>query len=285
MRRWLLLLLLLPALAGAQGMDIWIFDLADELRPVQRVTDREGYDNQPSFTSDGKSLLFSSDRAGGQVDLFRFELASGKIANLTDTADENEFSAQDWRGEQLMYVLQEGVPYQHLWRRSWNGGERERALTSYVPVGYYARNDVGVLFWGRYTYALFFEPADAEVGPGAGETLRVIDQAGRSIHAIPGSNDFSFVHKQADWRWIIKRLDPATGAVTPIIPISNENEDYCWTPDGALLIADGRSLLRYRPGDEGTWQTVGGLEADGFGSGGRCAVSPDGRRLAVVSPR
>ncbi|MEM9304850.1 MAG: hypothetical protein AAGE01_22245 [Pseudomonadota bacterium] len=283
--RALLLLLALPVSALAQGMDIWLFDRSAELKLVTRVTDREGYDNQPAFTHDGKALLFSSDRAGEQIDLFRFVIATGEIENLTNTPDENEFSPQDWRGEALMFVLQEGVPYQHLWRRAWDGGERERALTSYVPVGYYARNEGGTLFWGRYAYALFHEAADADVGPGAGESLRVIDQAGRSIHAIPDSMDFSFVHKQLDWQWVIKRLDPATGAITPLAPISNANEDYCWTPDDQILMARGATLLSFDPSGENGWQEVGSLAAPGFETGGRCTVSRDGRHLAFVSPR
>jgi hypothetical protein len=283
--RSFLLLALFPALAASQGTDLWLFDRADDLALETRITDREGYDNQPAFTADGKAVLFSSDRAGGQIDLFRFEIAAGEITNLTTTPDENEFSPQDWRGEALMYVLQEGVPYQHLWRRAWGGDQRERALTSYVPVGYYARNDVGVLFWGRYAYALFFEPAAADVGPGAGESLRVVGQAGRSIHAIPGTSDFSFVHKQSDWQWVIKRLDPATRAITPLVGIGNANEDYCWTPDGMMLMADGAKLLGFRPDTDESWQPAGALEAPGFISGGRCAVSPDGRHVVFVSSR
>jgi hypothetical protein len=32
-------------------------------------------------------------------------------------------------------------------------------------------------------------------------------------------------------------------------------------------------------------ETAAELEAEGFGNGGRCAVSPDGRYLAVVARR
>jgi len=275
----------MPASLLAQGYDIYLFDIGRDFRLAQQVTDREGYDNQPAFTLDSQSLMFSSDRADGQTDLFRFRIADGQVTNLTSTPDENEFSPQPYGDDRFSYVLQEGNPYQHVWHRAYEGGEAQRLLTSYVPVGYYARNEEGVLFWGRYAYSLFFEPAGVDVGPGAGESLYVIDQAGRSIHAIPGSDHFSFVHKQSDWSWVIKRFDSDSKALTPLVSISPDNEDYCWHPDGFMITAAGSKLLEFKPGDDEGWQDLAELEAPGLDKGGRCAVSPDGRYLALVNLR
>jgi len=285
MRALLTCLLLVPTSLLAQGYDIYLFDISQDYSLVRQVTDRAGYDNQPSFTLNGQSLMFSSDRAGEQTDLFLYRIADGEFTNLTNSPEENEFSPQPHGNDRFSYVLQEGNPYQHVWHQAFEGGEARRLLTSYVPVGYYTKNDTGVLFWGRYAYSLFFEPTGAEVGPGAGESLYVIDQAGRSIHAIPGSNDFSFVHKQGDWSWVIKRFDPESRAMTPLVQISSDNEDYCWHPDGYMLTADGSKLVKFQPGQDDRWQDLVELEAPGLSRGGRCAVSVDGRYLALVSLR
>ena len=285
MRLLLISFLLVPASLFAQGFDIYLFDISQDFRLVRQVTDREGYDNQPAFTLDSQSLMFSTDRDGEQTDLFRYRISDGQLTNLTKTPDENEFSPQPYGNDRFSYVLQEGNPYQHVWHRAYEGGEAQRLLTSYVPVGYYARNDKGVLFWGRYAYSLFFEPTGVDIGPGAGESLYVIDQAGRSIHAIPGSGHFSFVHKQSDWNWVIKRLDPVDKSMTPLVSISPDNEDYCWHPDGFMITAAGSNLLQFKPGEHDGWQELASLEAPGLDTGGRCAVSPDGRYLALVNLR
>lgn len=285
MRILLTAITLIPTSLLAQGFDIYLFDITRDYALVEQLTDREGYDNQPAFTQDSRSLLFSSDRAGDQTDLFRYRIEDAELTNLTNTPDENEFSPQSYGNDRFSYVLQEGNPYQHVWHRAFGGGEAERLLTSYVPVGYYTRNEKGVLFWGRYAYSLFFEPAGVDVGPGAGESLYVINQAGRSIHAVPGSDDFSFVHKQSDWSWVIKRFAPDSRAITPLATISSDNEDYCWHPDGFMITADGARLLAFEPGVDDQWRDLVELAAPGFNKGGRCAVSPDGQYLALVNLR
>ena len=249
------------------------------------MTDRPGYDSQPAFTLDSQALLFSSDRAGGQVDIFRYEIENGTTVNLTSTADTNEFSGQPHGNDGFSFVLQEGSPYQNVWVRDWDGGPLRRLLTSFVPVGYYAKGRTGVLFWGRYAYALFYEPAGVEVGPGAGETLFVIDQAGISIHPIPNSDLFSFVHKQSDWSLVVKSFDPSSRAIAPLVAISADNENYCWTPAGIMLTASGRQVLEFEPEIDADWQPLVELDAPGLNTGTRCAVSPDGRYLALVGER
>jgi hypothetical protein len=269
--------------ATAAGTDVYLFDRQNNYQLIANISDRDGYDNQPSFTLDNKSVLFSSDREGGQTDIFKYDIKTGKTSNLTQTSDKNEYSAQPHSDERFNYILQEGVPYQNLWHRSYEGGTSERVLTSYVPAAYYAINEKGVLFWGRYAFSLFFEPAGVDVGPAIGESLFVMDKAGRSIHPIPNSTLFSVVHKQMNGAWAIKSYDPDTKAMTPMVSIGSDNEDYCWTPEGKMVRANGDELTEFDPTTATSWESVTTLKVNGFVKGGRCSVSKDGRYLAIVN--
>jgi len=78
--------------------DIFLASL-DITRGTPRVgapmnfTDRPGYDNQPSFTSDGRAVLFTSVRADAQADIYRYDIAAKRATRVTATAPESEYSA------------------------------------------------------------------------------------------------------------------------------------------------------------------------------------------------
>ena len=58
-------------------------------------------------------------------------------------------------------------------------------------------------------------------------------------------------------------------------------QDLTWLPDGTAVIAQGRTLHRWRAG-ENTWTPLGS-ELAGVGTITRLAASPDGKRLAFVA--
>src|SRR5690349_17822283 len=56
------------------------------------ITNRPGYDNQPSFTPDSRSVLFTSVRGDGQADIYRYDRRTRSTSRLTNTP-ESEYSA------------------------------------------------------------------------------------------------------------------------------------------------------------------------------------------------
>src|SRR6185295_12357864 len=49
------------------------------------ITHRVGYDNQPSFTPDSRSILFTSVREDAQADIYRYDLATRATSRVTST--------------------------------------------------------------------------------------------------------------------------------------------------------------------------------------------------------
>ena len=58
--------------------------------PVVNVSRSPGYDNQPSCTPDGSAVLFTSDRAGGQTDIFRYDVAYCKPSSRARTGSRSQ---------------------------------------------------------------------------------------------------------------------------------------------------------------------------------------------------
>ena len=245
--------------------------------PIQ-VTDRPGYDNQPSFTPDGGSILFTSIRGEAPADIYRFDLISRKETRLTDTP-EAEYSGTvmpDGSGFSVIRVEADGT--QRLWAFDMDGSNPRLLLEEIAPVGYHAWLDNGTL-------ALFVlgEPATLQlVPPGAARGRTIASNIGRSLHRIPGEPTFSFMQQGEEGNWITA-LDPLSGSTRPVAPGLDGSQDYAWAANGSILMANAAGLQRWKTArrSDSRWEAVTGLPPE-FGRITRMAVSPNGEWLAVV---
>ncbi len=263
------------------GTDIWLARLAADgaiSQPIN-ITNRPGYDNQPAFTPDGKAILFTR-RDGEQTDIWAYDFTtrSSEFTRITNTP-ESEYSptvTPDGNGISVIRVEADGT--QRLWRFTRDGQSPTLLLPNVKPVGYHAWGPGGQL-------ALFVlgNPNTLQVADSRTGRARVVAQRiGRSIHRIPARETISVLHIEGDARWI-KELDVMTRTMKPIVRALESGEgDYTWTPDGAILMSDGKSLMRWTAG--GGWNRIADLEALGLSGMTRMAVSPDGKWLAMVVP-
>ncbi len=270
---------------GQQGTDIFVGRLALNggrlaVSELKNATDRNGYDNQPSFDPTGAFVLYTSGRTDGQTEIFRYDIAAGSSENVTKTP-ESEYSPTPMPGGVAFSVIRvEADSAQRLWSFDMDGRNPKLLLEDVMPVGYHA--------WGsERTVALFvlgapptLQLADANTGRAS-----VVEQnIGRSLHRMPGQLAISFVHKISDDEWWIKRLDLRTQQITPLVRTLSGSEDYAWTPSGYVLMGRGSILYQWNSGAAG-WTAVADLSSQGIDGITRIAVSPAGDRVAIVGNR
>ena len=83
-----------PSPAPPPANDIFLIDVTSQNqngrmklgKPV-KITEWDGYNNQPSFLPDGHSLLYTSIRSDKQADIYRYEIKSGTTTRVTDTKE------------------------------------------------------------------------------------------------------------------------------------------------------------------------------------------------------
>jgi hypothetical protein len=150
-------LVLAALLAGYQtsappDTEIFLAPFAPGANPVGRpvnITNNRGYDNQPAFTPDGAGILFTSVRGGGtQTDIYRYDVQSGALAQVTRTPESEYSPTVTPDGAHISVIRVEADGTQRLWRFTLEGGAPELVLPGIKPVGYHAWAD------GR-TLALF----------------------------------------------------------------------------------------------------------------------------------
>ncbi len=272
-----------PTAAGAPSTDIWIGRLErDEdgtliVTGLANATDRDGYDNQPSFGPAGAALYYTSAVDSTQTEIFRYRLEDGTAQQITRTPGASEFSPTVIPGQDALSAIHEERGAQYLWRYGTDGTDRGAIFATVEPVGYHAWAD-------ERTAAMFVlgDPPTLQVGDAlSGEVRTVAENPGRSIHRIPGTAAISFVRKVTEDEWWIEGLDPATGETERIVRTLPGREDYAWTPGGEILMGDGAALYAWAAADG--WTEVAGTGPSGDIS--RIAVSPDGNAIAIVRSR
>lgn len=243
------------------------------------VTRRPGYDNQPGFTPEGDAVLYTSGRADGQTDIFRYDVASGATTRVTRTP-ESEYSPTVLPGGGGFSVVRvEADSTQRLWAFDLDGSSPRLVLEEVRPVGYHAWLD-------PHTLALFVlgsPPTLQLADTRTGEAEVVASGVGRSLHRVPGREAASFLHKVSPREWWISEVDPRTRRVTRLVRALPGVEDYAWMPDGTLLTARGSRLYRWTPGRGPGWERVADFGGAGVSGVTRLAVSPRGDRLALVA--
>lgn len=281
-----LIFLFYVTIFGQNATEIYLFDLVKTednyvLKNPVNISNNKGFDNQPSFTEDGRAILFSSVRKG-QMDIAQYEIFDDNRTWLTDT-EANEFSPQSYpkKKKNFTAVRQETDGTQLLYKYSYKGKE-PKVLIPNLKVGYY--------LWLNSKSLVSFVIGDIE-------TLQVSDfknkikypiqkNIGRSLQKIPysmdiGSGLFSFISKDHEEPEIYA-INPKTSDTKYLADPLPDSEDLTWTSDGTILMGNEDKVYKLKPGEDKNWSPII-IESDlPLKNITRLMVSPNGTKIAIV---
>jgi Tol biopolymer transport system component len=275
--------------APIPGTDIYLLSLRGGLAALktakpQPISTAPGYDNQPNFSADGTRVLFAANRDRRQTDVYVFNRESGRVAQLTKTA-ENENSptflpaGADVDGA-FSVVQTEPDRTQRLWKFTPAGTTPQLVLKDIKPVGYHA--------WIDATHLVLFvlgQPATLQIADvKTGKSEVAAEAIGRSLHRIPGTRLASFVHRETNEEWWVKQIDIDSRKIDPLIKAveGSSDRDMAWMPDGkTILMSAGTKVFSWTRG-AAAWAEVLDTVTLNLGPVTRLAVSPKGDALAIV---
>ena len=242
------------------------------------VSNSPEYDNQPSFLPDGSAILFTSRRDGKQTDIYRYDLKTKAVTQVTHTP-ENEYSP---------LVTPDGKTFstvrgdkQELWRFDLDGSNPRLVYAHKGLIGYHVWID-------DHRLAVFVlggsgSPATLQVVDTTADTAEVIEpNIGQSLLMRPGRKTVSFIGRTPGAPAVIKELDPSTKRTTVITEALAGSQYLTWLPDGRMLMASATKISVWREGTAG-WTEVADFAAAGLTKITRLAASPDGKWLALVA--
>ena len=243
--------------------------------PPRRLTDRPGYDNQPAFSPDGRTLYYTAI-SGGQADIQRYDLGRAQGEPVA-TTPESEYSPTPMPGGGLSVVRAEADGTQRLWKLA-EGRAPELLLPDVKPVGYHAWGDANTLV----LFVLGDPPTLQVVDRRQGKAEVVAKDVGRCLRPVPGRAAVAFVRKVSRVEWWIEILELVGRKTTRLVRLPEGVEDYVLLPDGGLLIGQGSRLL-FCPKGGHDWREVARFTEPTLQDVTRLAVSPKGDLLALVS--
>jgi hypothetical protein len=259
------------------GTDIHLYDLSDGgASHVTHITDRQGYDNQPFFTPDGSTVLFTSDRTGN-MDTFAYSVLDGSTRQVT-TTEEGEYSPTVTPNSPPSFsaIRMDLNQVQELWQYPLHGSGAASQVAMIDRVGYHT--------WVGSDRVLFFRlgrPATLQlVTVGTADTTIVAENVGRSLHRVPGRRASAYMISLTDDSRELRMYDWDSGESEAFaVPIEG-GQDFALAPDGSVLMAVDGVLYRFAPGQMADWEQVAEL---GLAGTTRLSVSPDGTLLVVVA--
>jgi dipeptidyl aminopeptidase/acylaminoacyl peptidase len=249
------------------------------------VTHRPGYDNQPSFSADGRSLFFTSVREDAQADIYRYDLQTRTIVRVTSTP-ESEYSATSFGdGTRFSAIRVEKDSTQRLWSFRVDGSDPQLVLENIKPVGYHAWVDTTTL-------ALFVlgSPSSLQLvdrSSGRGEV--VAHDIGRSLVTLPGGNAFSYVQRAPDSSLTLVAVDvrppPPSRRWTarPLVTLPRGSDYVAWLESGVALAGQDSRLLQWNVRTPRSWTPMADFSRAGLRRISRLAISPDHRWIALVA--
>jgi hypothetical protein len=301
--------------------DIYLVDISIDKRGntvfenPALITKNENYDNEPWWYPDGSAIMYasvhdSSARDSSRADVYRYDMRTHQTSVVINTPQTAEFSPEivpNKTGISVVRVMPDGS--QVFAKCNDKEDNCETLLPKMKNVGYYVWIDAS-----RVALYLLGDPAIlVVVNLATGKTDTIAEDVGRCLQKVPGKNvQIAFVDKASN-PWTIKMYDGKGGKVSSVVPTMDDQEDFCFMPDGSLLMGSGTGLYKYTPPaalaatvgsrsapvnknapppppakekgkkKDSPWEQVADFKNTNLYQFYRIAVSPKGDKMAVVT--
>ncbi len=205
------------------------------------ISNRIGYDNQPSFHP-SKSLIYFSSQKNGQTDIWSYNYKSKKLTQITNTED-SEYSPTVTPDKKFLscIVQRKSNGDQDLVKFSIKNPEKSEIILESQKAG-----KIGYHAWSSDIELIAFvlgEPntlQQFDINTKKGTVLG--KNIGRSLHFVPSKKAFSFVEKDGE-TWKVKLLDLKSLTISIYSDALKESELYnAWDKNGILFGSKNEEL-------------------------------------------
>jgi hypothetical protein len=283
-------IIFIPLHAQLPNSEVWLFSYSKKsgkinLEDGKDISNNPGYDNQPFFSADSKSMLWTSERDSGQTDIFSYDLSERVALRLTQTKV-SEYSPEFIPNDHYFScVVVEPDSTQRLWKYDLH---RYDTISKPSELLFPGIKNVAYSRWlNSETVFLCLLPEPMQlhaVTVKNGALVKVAENAGRSMQAYTRKNKKGFLYTKmnADSSYSIFSIAAQGKTLLASIPCLAGSQDFAVDKCGHILMAKGAKLFCWTIEKSTQWEQIADLEKNGLHKITRLAISPDGKNIALV---
>lgn len=281
----LIILLCVVSIANAQlpETDIFISQVTKHDRKLMfsapdNITHREGYDNQPFFMPDGKSLLYVAVTDTTQSDIFKYDLITKKITAVTNTLESEYSPMLGPDGKNISVVRVDADNGQRFYNLPLSNMTFAEHITGTDSIGYYCWLNDSSLAMFILGNAMTLQILNIR----AGARTLIASDIGRCMKLSNDKRSLYFVIKQNETDWGIFEMNIKTGEKKRVVSTLSASEDFAIMPDGTFLMGNIGKLFQYDPSSGNDWKEIADFSSV-LGDFYRISVNAKGDRIAMVA--
>lgn len=244
----------------------------------KNITNRKGYDNQPSFSSNDALLYFVQVPDSTQSDVYSYDMKSKKIVAITQTSV-SEYSPRTDVDQNTMTVVRvdadTGQRAYHISMKD----QKATVIPNTDSIGYFCSLNDSTMAMFILGDAMTLQLLNLKNH----ERTLIASDIGRCMKLNPAKKEMYYVLKSNKDEWNILSLNLYTLKSRFVTATMTASEDYEVLPDGRLIMGSGAKLFVLNPAIEGdSWLEIADFSKtlNGFY---RLSLSHDAKHLALVA--
>ncbi|MFN8116533.1 MAG: hypothetical protein U0W65_10495 [Bacteroidia bacterium] len=262
--------------------DIWLFKIEKKegkynySNPLN-ITHRIGYDNQPTFSSDGKSILYVCIDSTKQADIYQYTISKKTSVNLTKSQISEYSPTIIPDGSGFSSVVVEKDSSQRVWLFNLDGTFKRIVHEGTDSIGYHTWLNSDTLMYYKLTEPHSLRVLDLK----SNKDVWICDHPTRAFKQIGQSSRFMYgIKYSTSTQFRIYNSALKESVVYASYP--SINEDFIWHPELGLIKSEGSDLLKYNEQSK-TWDVLFSFSNLGIKKITRFVFDSKNKQLAIVS--
>jgi Tol biopolymer transport system component len=246
----------------------------------ENITNRSGYNNQPSFSPDSKQILFSSILDEKQSEIWSYTIATKVKKQLTFT-NESEFSPTFIQGGQAISAVRvDRDSSQHLYKYDVQNLAEPKLISKSDSIGYSCWINEKIVYMFLVGELNTLQSLNVETG----EKKLIWNEPGRCIKVNPKSKLVYFVSKSDSVKWILTKINPENLKPMELLNMPKGVEDFAFFSDGTLVTFAEGQLMKL-DSTEKKWIAMGEKVLPANRDSFRITISPNDNYIAIVTKK